>query len=281
LPLTPAASDRSRQSAGLRVDARSLVEHHDAATREVRFNERLHAFADYWDFRPRACAPYRARTKGKDERGVGYVKRNAVAGHAFISWAAFEAHLERWLREIADLRVHGTTGEAPLVRFQREEAAALKAIDGRPPFRQVRDLVRRVQADCAIEQSHSVTQGGWSRVWLSLTAAPERETRRSTRRCESLQKGSAGPTCPAEEDASVTVHGETLISTSSVIRNFAHLFYPGPDGSFGETYIVGGGVIVHFDGRVIGEVLDADFTDHAADPLCEYHWHLARVSKGR
>lgn len=50
---------------------KALVENHDAATREVRFNMRLHAFARYWGFTPRACAPYRARTKGKDERGVG------------------------------------------------------------------------------------------------------------------------------------------------------------------------------------------------------------------
>jgi hypothetical protein len=71
-------------------NARVLVDHHDAATREVRFNERLHAFARYWGFGPHACAPYRARTKGKDERGVGYVKRNAIAGHAFDSWAGFD-----------------------------------------------------------------------------------------------------------------------------------------------------------------------------------------------
>jgi len=45
-------------------------------------------------FRPRAFAPYRARTKGKDERGVGHVKRNAIAGHVFASWAALEAHLD-------------------------------------------------------------------------------------------------------------------------------------------------------------------------------------------
>ncbi len=50
-------------------NAKALVEHHDAVTREVRFNARLHAFARYWGFTPRACAPYRARTKGKDERG--------------------------------------------------------------------------------------------------------------------------------------------------------------------------------------------------------------------
>ena len=95
-------------------NARALVEHHDAATREVRFNGRLHAFARYWGFKPRACAPYRARTKGKDERGVGYVKRNAIAGRRFPSWGAFVAHLERWTREIADRRVHGTTGEPPI-----------------------------------------------------------------------------------------------------------------------------------------------------------------------
>jgi hypothetical protein len=111
----------------------ALVDHHDAATREVRFNEPLHAFARYWGFRPHACAPYRARTKGKDERGVGYVKRNAIAGHVFDSWAAFEAHLEWWMREIADVRMHGTTGEAPLVRFERDEAFALKPLAGRPP----------------------------------------------------------------------------------------------------------------------------------------------------
>ena len=81
-------------------NAKALVEHHDRATREVAFNERLHAFARYWGVRPVACAPYRARTKGKDERGVGYVKGNAIAGRSFPSRAALEAHLARWMREL-------------------------------------------------------------------------------------------------------------------------------------------------------------------------------------
>jgi transposase len=142
-------------------NARALVEHHDAATREVRFNARLLAFARYWGFRPRACAPYRARTKGKDERGVGYVKRNAIAGHPFESWAALEAHLTWWMREIADVRQHGTTGEAPLERFRRDEAAALRLLDGRPPFRQMRDLIRRVQADCCVEVDTNAYSVPW------------------------------------------------------------------------------------------------------------------------
>jgi transposase len=131
-------------------NARALVEHHDAVTREVRFSAKLHAFARHWGFRPRACAPYRARTKGKDERGVGYVKRNAVAGRRFESWAAFEAHLAGWCRDVADQRVHGTTGELPAVRFTRE-GPALRPLGGRAPFGQLRDLVRRVQADCAVD----------------------------------------------------------------------------------------------------------------------------------
>ena len=147
---------------------RALVDHHDAATREVRFNERLHAFARHWGFRPWACAPYRARTKGKDERGVGYVKHNAIAGHAFISWAALEAHLDWWMREIADRRVHGTTGEVPLERFQRDEARALKGLDGRTPFRQVRELVRRVQADCAIEVDGNSYSVPWRLIGESV-----------------------------------------------------------------------------------------------------------------
>lgn len=131
-------------------NARALVEHHDAVTREVRFNARLHAFARYWGFNPTACAPYRARTKGKDERGVGYVKRNAVAGRRFASWGAFVAHLDQWNREVADQRVHGTTGELPIVRFA-DEAGALRPLGGRAPFGQLRDLVRKVRPDCAVD----------------------------------------------------------------------------------------------------------------------------------
>ena len=126
-----------------------LVVRHDPTTREVEFNERFLAFAAHWGFRPRACAPYRARTKGKDENGVRYVKRNAIAGHRFESVAAMEGHLAWWMREIADMRRHGTTGEVPLARFERE-AERLAPCAGKPPFGRLRNLIRTVHADCAV-----------------------------------------------------------------------------------------------------------------------------------
>lgn len=142
-------------------NAKALILHHDPASREVVLHPRLHAFARHWGFRIRACAPYRARTKGKDERGVGYVKRNAIAGRRFATWLEMEAHLDAWTREIADARVHGTTGETPRQRFDRDEATALRSLAGIPPFMTARDLLRRVGADCAIEVDGNAYSVPW------------------------------------------------------------------------------------------------------------------------
>jgi transposase len=142
-------------------NAKALILRHDPASREVVLHPRLHAFASHWRFRIRACAPYRARTKGKDERGVGYVKSNAIAGRRFASWPELEAHLEAWTREVADVRVHGTTGEPPIERFVRDEVAALRPVAGTPPFVSARDLLRRVGADCAIELDGNAYSVPW------------------------------------------------------------------------------------------------------------------------
>jgi transposase len=94
----------------------------------ARFNERFLDLAQHYDFTPRACKPYRARTKGKDERMVGYIK-----GHFFVRYRSFEnwAHLnqqaEGWLANEADVRVHGTVNEVVIERFEREKAV-LKAL---------------------------------------------------------------------------------------------------------------------------------------------------------
>src|SRR6201996_1333366 len=142
-------------------NAKALILHHDPASRGVVLHPRLHAFARHWGFRIRACAPYRARTKGKDERGVGYVKRNAIAGRRFASWPAMEAHLAAWTREIADVRVHGTTGETPRERFDRAEAAALRSLAGTPPFMTARDLLRRGGDGCGSEGDGNAYSVPW------------------------------------------------------------------------------------------------------------------------
>jgi hypothetical protein len=131
-------------------NARALVLGRDRATGTVTFQPAYLAFCRDWDVQPRACAPYRARSKGKVESGVKYVKHNALAGRAFASFAALEAHLATWMRE-ADTRVHGTTHERPIDRFTREEAAALRPLPRRPLPRREQRVRRRVAADAFVD----------------------------------------------------------------------------------------------------------------------------------
>jgi transposase len=131
-------------------NARALVLARDRATGTAVFHPAYLAFCRDWDVQPRACAPYRARTKGKTEAGVKYVKRNAVAGRAFLFFAALEAHLTAWMTD-ADERIHGTTHETPRARFDREERAALRPLPLRPLPRREQRLNRRVAHDALVD----------------------------------------------------------------------------------------------------------------------------------
>jgi len=115
---------------------------------------RLHpAFAQYCrelDVAVRVCRPYRARTKGKTEAGVGYVKGNAIAGREFASFAELEGHLAAWMLR-ADEREHGTTHETPLARFERDEVKWLKQLPAILPTARERRLERRVATDCFVD----------------------------------------------------------------------------------------------------------------------------------
>jgi transposase len=86
-----------------------------------QFNERFLDLAGQYGFTPRACRPYRARTKGKDERMVGYIKQHFfVRYRAFESWAHLNQQAEQWLAEEADQRLHGTVKEVVADRFAVE-----------------------------------------------------------------------------------------------------------------------------------------------------------------
>jgi transposase len=90
----------------------------------AHFNPRFVDLAGYYGFAPWACQPYRARTKGKDERMVGYLKQHFfVRYRSFESWEHLNQLAEQWLRAEADERVHGTVKEVVRVRFERETPA--------------------------------------------------------------------------------------------------------------------------------------------------------------
>jgi hypothetical protein len=128
----------------------ALVVARDPQTQTARLHPGFEAFCRDWDLVPRVCRPYRARTKGKVESGVKFVKHNALAGLAFVSFAALQAHLQRWMAE-ADQRIHGTTHQRPAERFEQQERAMLRPLPSAAlPVRE-RRLVRRVANDCLVD----------------------------------------------------------------------------------------------------------------------------------
>ena len=131
-------------------NARALVTGRDRQTGAVLFHPGYLAFCRDWDVQPRACAPYRARTKGKTEAGVKFVKRNGLAALTFPSFAALETHLVEWMI-VADRRVHGTTREAPIARFERDEQQALRPLPMRALPRREQRLRRRVAHDAFVD----------------------------------------------------------------------------------------------------------------------------------
>jgi transposase len=96
-------------------------------------------FAAHWGFRIRACRPYRAKTKGKVERPVGYVRQNFFYGREFLNDADLNQQALSWSTRKANLRLHRTTREVPQVRFDRDERAMLKALAPHP-YRPVSQL---------------------------------------------------------------------------------------------------------------------------------------------
>ena len=85
-------------------------------------------FAAHWGFRVRACRPYRAKTKGKVERPIRYLRSNFFYGREFIGDADLDAQRLLWLDDVANARVHRTTGCVPRVRFETDEVMHLQPL---------------------------------------------------------------------------------------------------------------------------------------------------------
>jgi transposase len=131
-------------------NAGPLVVRHDVQRRVVRLTEGFAAFCRDWEVVPKVCRPYRARTKGKTESGVGFVKKNGLAERSFESVEELQEHLASWCLA-ADERIHGTTGERPVDRYERIEATALQPLPKRILPARERRLRRRVATDCFVD----------------------------------------------------------------------------------------------------------------------------------
>jgi transposase len=90
--------------------------------RSACFHPELLALCGYFCLQPIACARRDPESKGVVEGGVRYVKQNALAGRA-DELTRFEDYLAlapSWRDQVANLRLHQTTHERPIDRFEQE-----------------------------------------------------------------------------------------------------------------------------------------------------------------
>jgi hypothetical protein len=86
------------------------------------------AFARHWGFVPLPARPRHPQEDGIVENSNGYVKDNAIKGRRFDSLEELNAHLARWNRTIARLRIHGTTRKQVYSHFLEVEKPTLKPL---------------------------------------------------------------------------------------------------------------------------------------------------------
>jgi transposase len=108
----------------------------------VIYNRALLDLARHYGFQPRACRPYRAKTKGKVERPFRYIREDFFLGGSFRHLDDLNGQLRHWLDTVANPRVHATTQRAVNEAFA-EEKPFLRPLP-MTPYRAVLKLERRL-----------------------------------------------------------------------------------------------------------------------------------------
>jgi transposase len=140
----------------------------------IAYNAKLLDLAGHYGFLPKACKPYRAKTKGKVERPFRYVREDFFLGRSFRNLDDLNAQLRHWLDTVANPRRHATTGRIVLEHFA-EEAPHLKTLPA-APFNAVLTLDRRITRDGMVSVGgnlYSVPDGTRRRVVEVHTLASE------------------------------------------------------------------------------------------------------------
>lgn len=119
-----------------------------AVSRNPRYGETVYNpsyldFSSLCGFKPDACNPGSPHEKGIVENAVKYIKNNFLTGRTFGSIEEANSSLHLWRREVANVRIHSTTGKSPLEMFE-EERKNLLAL---PPHAPECAAVKNCRAD--------------------------------------------------------------------------------------------------------------------------------------
>ncbi len=138
----------------------------------VVYHPTLVSLGSHYGFMPRACKPYRAKTKGKVERPFVYVRQDFFLGKRFDDINDLNEQFTDWRRNIANQRLHGTTQRIVSEALAQEQSALVALPSG--SFNDVLTMDRRITRDGMVSVDgnlYSVPDGTRSRqVQVERTA---------------------------------------------------------------------------------------------------------------
>lgn len=117
----------------------------ECETEGIVYNRALVDLARHYGFHPRACRPYRAKTKGKVERPFRYIREDFFLARSFRNLDDLNAQLRHWLDSVANPRTHATTLRVVNEAFA-EERPHLRPLP-LAAFRSVLKLERRISRE--------------------------------------------------------------------------------------------------------------------------------------
>ena len=92
---------------------------------DPELNPKLVSFCRHYGCALMPCLPRTPEHKGKTERGIGYLKGNALRGRTFSGLSAENEFLRHWEKTVADVRIHGTTRQQVAALFAQEQKSLL------------------------------------------------------------------------------------------------------------------------------------------------------------
>jgi transposase len=111
---------------------------------DPEINPKLADFCRHYRIHVMPCRPFKPQHKGKVERGVAYLRANALKGRRFKSLAEENLFLGQWENQVADKRIHGTTRKQVLSLFEEERPCLQPLPDSLfPCFQEARRNVHR------------------------------------------------------------------------------------------------------------------------------------------
>lgn len=145
-------------------NTKSVVLHRALISSDSTWNPMFEDFFRHFGFMPRLCKPGKkgAKTKGKVERLIGYVKNNFYLGLEYETVTDLGNHAHNWLEKVNN-KPHGTTKVPPYELLKEEK---LQAFDEFSPYQIVRTEYRKISRDCYISYMGNLYSVPWQYAGL-------------------------------------------------------------------------------------------------------------------